>query len=189
MTGRTVGTTENLQRSSSSTDSPSRSRIKGRLSPSPPSDEQRMLASSKFRVATSEPEMQRQRKASWLQDRADVSPAVPVDVVVNATASNQRMSSLRRLSHFKRGLLVSGVTLSFTSTILLVLTWKLLQEPLGDDLARNVSHMALIMLPAQGALRRGVTRVSGSSEADNETVGADEVTVSPASANGAVPLF
>lgn len=148
-----------------------------------------MLASSKFRVATSEPEMQRQRKASWLQDRADVSPAMPVDVVVNATASSQRMSSLRRLSHFKRGLLVSGVTLSFTSTILLVLTWKLLQEPLGDDLARNVSHMALIMLPAEGALRRGVTRVSGSSEADNETVGADEVTVSPASANGAVPLF
>lgn len=173
-----------LQSSSSSINPRSPSPVALRMSSPSPSDEQRMLPGPRLRVPSSDTEVPTQRK-----ERDGKHLALPVDAIVNAAVPGQRSSPFRRLSHFKRSLLLSGATLSLTTTVLLVLTWKLLQEPLGDDLARNVSHMALLILPADGAIRRGVTRVDGSHEADNETAMLDEATASPPSAGGVRPLF
>ncbi|XP_065301397.2 uncharacterized protein [Dermacentor albipictus] len=175
---------EARRRASSPTSPPSPSPMPGRLSPASPSDEQRMLPARRLRLPASAPEVYRRSK-----EQDDERLVLPVDTVVNTVVPPQRLSAVRRLSHLKRSLLLSGVTLSLTSTILLVLTWKLLQEPLGDDLAQNVSHMALSLLPADGVLRQAVTRVGSLSVGDNESASADEATPSQPSVGGVAPLF
>ncbi|KAL1482452.1 hypothetical protein MTO96_033789 [Rhipicephalus appendiculatus] len=72
-----------------------------------PSDEQRMLPGPQLSPPVSAPEIRRLEEA-----RDDHPPPLPVDAVVNAGAPPRRMSAFRRLSQFKRGVFMSGVTLS-----------------------------------------------------------------------------
>ncbi|KAG0421193.1 hypothetical protein HPB47_002916 [Ixodes persulcatus] len=55
-------------------------------------------------------------------------------------------ASRRRLSLFARSLILSSATLGLVSTLLFLVSWKLLQEPLGVDLGQNASAMMRLLL-------------------------------------------
>ncbi|XP_065307026.1 uncharacterized protein [Dermacentor albipictus] len=164
---------------------PSLAPVAENLSPGSPSDEQRMLPRPQLSPPVSAPEIRRQA------EQGDRPPSLPVDAIVNASGSPRRLSAFRRLLQFKRGLLLSGVTLSLATTILTLLTWMLVNEPLGDDVARNASRLAQMLL------LRGDDAVPGSGDnasivAANESASLAEEAARTAAAPGgddAAPLF
>ncbi|XP_049520562.1 uncharacterized protein LOC125944258 [Dermacentor silvarum] len=156
------------------------------LSPGSPSDEQRMLPRPQLSPPVSAPEIRRPS-----EQRDDRPPALPVDAIVNSALPPRRLSAFRRLLQFKRALLLSGVTLSLATTILTVLTWKLLNEPLGDDVARNASYLAQMLLLTGGDAVHGSpdnASIVGANESASLSGEAAGISAAPGG-DDAAPLF
>lgn len=67
--------------------------------------------------------------------------AGPSAVSQSAPLSEAPLMATRRWAPFARGLLVAGAVLWMVSALLALVTWRLSRDPLGFDLAQNVSAL------------------------------------------------
>ncbi|KAL3223639.1 hypothetical protein MRX96_049697 [Rhipicephalus microplus] len=100
------------------------------LAPGSRSDERRMLAQPHFQVSA--PKVHRP-----LAEHVEGPPGLPVDAVVNTAVPLQGSGGKWRRSQIKRCVLCSVLSLVVTTGILAVLTWSILEDPLGGDAQRR----------------------------------------------------
>ncbi|XP_075744266.1 uncharacterized protein LOC142803043 [Rhipicephalus microplus] len=86
----------------------------------------------------------------------------------SAAFSEAPLIATSRWSPFARGLLVAGVILWLVSALLTLVTWRLSRDPLGSDLAQNVSALVLQLERLASGYAEGA---SNDSVAENLTHG------------------
>ncbi|KAL1419036.1 hypothetical protein MTO96_025503 [Rhipicephalus appendiculatus] len=130
-------------------------------------DERRMLA--RPHIQASAPEVHRP-----LVEHLEGPPGLPVDAVVNGAVPPQGSGGERRRSKIKRYVLCSGLSLMVVTGLLTLLTWSILEDPLGGDVERNASYMARLMALLGDARKSGdgIVRATDSSVAINGSVNA-----------------
>ncbi|XP_077508151.1 uncharacterized protein LOC144119399 [Amblyomma americanum] len=148
-------------------------------------EEQRILPQESPAPAASSTEQVRRH----LEGRLEGVPALPVDAIINGPSGRLGSGGWRRLSHFKRSLVVSGLTLALAAAMLTVFTWKLLQEPLGYDVARNASQLAQMLLVASVDAEADRANGSLSAAVNYSAPGGGGASSAATGADGVVPLF
>ncbi|KAL3248047.1 hypothetical protein MRX96_056706 [Rhipicephalus microplus] len=137
------------------------------LAPGSRSDERRMLAQPHFQVSA--PKVHRP-----LAEHVEGPPGLPVDAVVNSAVPLQGSGGKRRRSQIKRCVLCSVLSLVVVTGILAVLTWSILEDPLGGDAQRDGSYVARLVALLGAAKKNGdgTVQATGFSVAVNGSVNA-----------------
>ncbi|KAL1427022.1 hypothetical protein MTO96_017770 [Rhipicephalus appendiculatus] len=90
----------------------------------------------------------------------------------SAPLSEAPLMATRRWTPFARGLLAAGAILWLVSALLALVTWRLSRDPLGSDLAQNVSALVRQLERIASGTAEGALTATNDSVARNLTGGA-----------------